>query len=145
LYMVLGHYKPQETPTAGAAAFIRQGERYLLVFDPKFKFWRVPGGRINIGERAEQTLEREMREELGVEVSVGRFLGYGEDQVTLYSLDGTHKMSRLVLYFECSIKKGTPKAVEKTEIQEMKWLTLDEIKKVKPLEPAMQQYFGLKD
>lgn len=37
-------------------------------------FWTFPGGRAEIGETSQETLEREMVEELGVEVSVGRLL-----------------------------------------------------------------------
>ncbi len=38
------------------------------------KFWTFPSGRAEIGERSEETLAREMVEELGAEVSVGRLL-----------------------------------------------------------------------
>lgn len=37
-------------------------------------FWTFPGGRAEIGETSAQTLEREMMEELGVTVKVGRML-----------------------------------------------------------------------
>ena len=37
-------------------------------------FWTLPGGRAELGEPAEETLRREMREELGVEVEVERLL-----------------------------------------------------------------------
>ncbi|KQS84194.1 MULTISPECIES: NUDIX hydrolase [unclassified Rhizobium] len=38
------------------------------------KFWSFPGGRVEIGETSVRTLEREMVEELGVAVTVGRML-----------------------------------------------------------------------
>ncbi|MEJ8309199.1 NUDIX hydrolase [Agrobacterium larrymoorei] len=38
------------------------------------KFWTFPGGRAEMGERSQETLAREMVEELGAEVSVGRLL-----------------------------------------------------------------------
>jgi 8-oxo-dGTP pyrophosphatase MutT (NUDIX family) len=38
------------------------------------KFWTFPGGRAEMGERSEETLAREMVEELGVEAKVGRLL-----------------------------------------------------------------------
>ncbi len=37
-------------------------------------FWTFPGGRAEIGETSVETLKREMIEELGVEVIVGRML-----------------------------------------------------------------------
>ncbi len=37
-------------------------------------FWTFPGGRAEIGETSEETLRREMVEELGVEVTVRRLL-----------------------------------------------------------------------
>ncbi|WP_105383310.1 NUDIX hydrolase [Neorhizobium alkalisoli] len=37
-------------------------------------FWTFPGGRAEIGETSQETLKREMIEELGVEVRVGRLL-----------------------------------------------------------------------
>ncbi|WP_430259011.1 NUDIX hydrolase [Neorhizobium sp. IRS_2294] len=37
-------------------------------------FWTFPGGRAEVGETSEETLKREMVEELGAEVKVGRLL-----------------------------------------------------------------------
>lgn len=37
-------------------------------------FWTFPGGRAEIGETSAETLKREMVEEIGVEVTVGRLL-----------------------------------------------------------------------
>ncbi|HVG18511.1 MAG TPA: NUDIX hydrolase [Blastocatellia bacterium] len=42
-------------------------------------FWTFPGGRAEFGEPAAQTLKREMREEIGVEVEVVRLLWFVEN------------------------------------------------------------------
>jgi ADP-ribose pyrophosphatase YjhB (NUDIX family) len=59
-------------------------------------FWILPGGRAELGEPAEQTLRREMKEEIGVEVEVVRLLWFVENffkyadknyhEITLYFL-----------------------------------------------------------
>ena len=40
----------------------------------EFSKWELPGGRMEPGEQSEETVVRELREELGVEVSIDRLL-----------------------------------------------------------------------
>lgn len=48
---------------------------YVLVHRATHEdFWSFPGGRAEIGETSAETLKREMMEELGVAVTVGRML-----------------------------------------------------------------------
>lgn len=42
-------------------------------------FWTFPGGRAEFGEPAEETLRREMREEIGTDVEVVRLLWFVEN------------------------------------------------------------------
>lgn len=58
-------------------------------------FWAFPGGRAELGEPAEQTLKREMREELNVEVEVVRLLWFVENFFT-YADKQYHEIA---LYF----------------------------------------------
>ena len=58
-------------------------------------FWILPGGRAEFGESAEETLKREMREEINTEVEVGRLLWFVENFFT-YAEKRYHEIA---LYF----------------------------------------------
>jgi len=125
------------------SAFIQKNNKYLIIFDPKFKFWRVPGGRLEQGESELETLKREMKEELGIKIEIINFLGQGKDDIKIYNIPNKVNTSRLIKYYKCKIKSGEPKRLEKFEISEIKWLTKEEIRNIQNLEPAMKEVIKL--
>ncbi|NLM53004.1 MAG: (deoxy)nucleoside triphosphate pyrophosphohydrolase [Firmicutes bacterium] len=63
-----------------AAAVLENDEGKILVAKRKKGkklggFWEFPGGKIEEGETPEETLKRELREEMNVEIKVGEYLG----------------------------------------------------------------------
>lgn len=50
----------------GIKAIIVQARKVLVVFDPRFHGYDLPGGKIDIGEGIEEALKRELNEELGL-------------------------------------------------------------------------------
>ncbi len=73
--------------------------------------WEFPGGKIEKGETPEQCLIREMKEELDVEVTIGRALHptthpYGDFTVTLYP-------------FTCRLTAG---AISMNEHHALRWI-----------------------
>ncbi len=62
--------------TAYAVAF--DGDRFLMVRNPKRGGWEMPGGHVEPGETSEQAAVREFMEESGyrIEVVAGRDIGY---------------------------------------------------------------------
>jgi len=58
-------------------------------------FWTLPGGRAELGEAAEQTIQREMREELSTDVEVLRLLWFVEN---FFDYDGL-SYHEIALYF----------------------------------------------
>jgi len=71
------------------------GDHVLLHRAEDEQFWMFPGGRAEFGETADETLRREMREELGVEVEVVRLLWFVENFFT-YAGKRYHEIA---LYF----------------------------------------------
>jgi A/G-specific adenine glycosylase len=71
--------------------------------------WEFPGGKREGRESLEACLRRELKEELGVEVSIVGKLG-------VYEHSYSHFRVR-VHAFECHLIKGKPRALEHTEIR----------------------------
>lgn len=69
-------------------------------------FWFLPGGRIDVGETAAEAVEREMREELGIPVEVGRLVWVVE---TFFRVDG-RPCHELGLYHRVSLPEDSPYA-----------------------------------
>ena len=75
-----------------ALGVIRDGDRVLVLegYDPSTRqtFYRPLGGTIEFGERSQETVRRELREEIGVEVTDLEFLATIESVVTFDGLAG---------------------------------------------------------
>ncbi len=94
-------------------------------------FWFLPGGRAELNETAQETIIREMQEELGVEIRVERLLWVVEN---LFKFENatTHELG---LYFLMSFPEDTP-IYEQGSIFErdhagdhlvFEWLPLDQL------------------
>jgi len=78
--------------------------------------WEFPGGKVEPGEAPVAALVRELREEIGVEVAVGRiwdvlFHAYPEFDLVM-------------LVYACRIASGEPRAVE---VADLRWQRPDEL------------------
>ena len=85
--------------------------------------WKLPGGQIEWGEKAEDALKREIKEELNVEVKILRLLFCLDD---ILVNKGQHW---LVPFYLCWIKKGKPVNQEPDKIEKIAWFSLDSLPK----------------
>ena len=72
-----GAPSPRVVPCVGAVVHDAAG-RLLMIrrgHAPHAGLWSLPGGRMEAGETAEQAIEREVREETGLEVRAGAPVG----------------------------------------------------------------------
>ena len=99
------------------AAVIRADGHYLLCRRPRHKrhggCWEFPGGKLEPGETLLDAAQRELREELGLEVT-----GVGEP--LLSRRDGD---SRFVIEFVPVDARGAPRPLEHEEVR---WVGADE-------------------
>lgn len=79
-------------------------DRVLLHRTDDMTFWALPGGRAELLEPSPQTLVREMREEMGVEVQVDRLLWVAENFFTY----GPRQHHELGLYFLMHLPLDSP-------------------------------------
>ncbi len=125
-------------PQVICSAFIEKDSKFLIFFCPRFKVWRVPGGRTEFDETLEQTLLREMEEEIGIKIQNPKFLGYGQDHQ--YHVRAQRETSRLLMFFHVKINQE-PK-VDPDEAEEFKWVTLEELKEIKEKEGGLTDFFN---
>ncbi len=67
-----------EKPLVGVGVLIQDDERYLLIkraAEPDAGLWSVPGGMVELGERAAEAAKREALEETGLVVEIAGVLG----------------------------------------------------------------------
>jgi 8-oxo-dGTP diphosphatase len=106
-----------------ASAFILDEEGRILLArratEPDLGSWDVPGGFLEEGEDPIDGLRRELREETGLEIDVGAFVGAFSDTYG----DGPEAIYVLNLVWEAGIASGEPVAAD--DVSELAWFQKD--------------------
>ena len=102
------------------AALIWEGDRFLACQRPAHKarglLWEFVGGKVEQGERLEDALIRECREELDITVA--------PRDVFMEVIHEYPDLTVRLTLFNAAIAEGTPKALEHHDIR---WITVREI------------------
>jgi ADP-ribose pyrophosphatase YjhB (NUDIX family) len=88
------------TPCTSAAVFDESRERILLIRQADNGKWAVPGGYMEPGESLTEACAREVREETGLRVDVGRLIAVYSDPNRLLVYPDGNRWQLVILHFE---------------------------------------------
>ena len=111
----------------GAIIVDNRGRLFLARRSIKAKneggLWEFPGGSVELGETMAAALRREMREEFGIEITVGGLLDV-VDHILIE--EGQHWVSPT---YRCTITAGEPHIMEPEKCAEIGWFPPDAVPK----------------
>ena len=113
-------------PIVGVGAVIVCDSKILLEkrkSEPEKDKWTIPGGLVELGESAEQTVVREVKEETNLEVEQPELIDV-VNSVTLDD-DGRIKYHFVIADYFVRLKGGTVRAED--DAAELRWITFDEV------------------
>jgi A/G-specific adenine glycosylase len=85
--------------------------------EPFLGLWDTPGGFVEVGESLEECVRRELREEAGVEIEVGRLVASVPDTY------GPAGDATINAFFECRLLSGEPRPDD--DVAELRWFAPD--------------------
>ena len=128
-------------PKVTCGAIIKKGNKILLTkrnVAPYKGYWCMPGGHIKWGERTEEAIKREVKEETGFNFQPKFFRYYDEIMPKI-------KWHAVALFFVGKVT-GSIK-IDENEVKEFKWFSDREIGKLKLAfvnKKVLKDYFNWK-
>lgn len=84
-------------------------------------YWSKPGGTVEFGEKIEDAIKREIKEEFGVDITLIKFLGFTNH---IMKEEGQHWLS---VSYLAKIIDGEPKNLEPDKHDEIGWFSFDKL------------------
>ncbi|TKJ17779.1 DNA mismatch repair protein MutT [Candidatus Woesearchaeota archaeon B3_Woes] len=111
----------------GALIFNEDGKVFLAKRGPKSRNeagkWDFPGGSVDFGEKCEEAIKREIKEEFGFDIDILELLEVVDH---IIQEEGQHWVSPA---FIAKYKSGTPKILEPGKCSDIKWVDIESIDK----------------
>ena len=99
--------------------------RILLVKNIYRGIWEYPGGQVEVGENLIEALQREIREESGIEVQVGELFCISSNTCKYAGYNGVKEIpTKVMLDFICKPVGGTESTSDETS--DVGWFTPEE-------------------
>lgn len=114
-----------DRPVVGVGAVIVKDGRVLIVkraHDPRKGEWSLPGGRVELGESLVAAVQREVREETGLDVAVGPIIDTFD---RIHRHDGRVRYHFVIVDYLCTCTGGTLCAGDDAE--EACWVSADQL------------------
>jgi nucleoside triphosphatase len=108
-------------PTVGALIFNAEGKVFLMRSHKWRDKWVLPGGHVELGERMENALRREVKEETNLDIRGIEFICYQE-----FIYDERFWRPCHFIFFDYACKTDSTDVQLNAEAQEHAWVTLEE-------------------
>lgn len=131
--------KTPKTPQCAVGAIIMHRGTLLLVLRnqaPAEGTWSLPGGRVELGESLTEALEREVREETGLDIDIEGLAGIAERIIPDDSGAISHHF--VICDFYARVRGGTD-AQAADDAAEARWVPVGELATL-PLSPGLLEF-----
>ena len=105
--------------------------------------WHIPGGGIKEGERIEEGLKREIKEETNLEITDIQPIHFSDDTTARIQYCNTEEIQ--MTFLECKCKAKTENLSPSDDLETLKWIPKDEIKNYNLTPPGKKlfKFLGL--
>lgn len=122
----MGDFEPHQKPVPAVAAIILRDGEILLIRrggEPGAGLWSIPGGNVELGETLEEALKREVREETGLEIIVGKLAGVHN---LVVREAGRIRFHYVILDYFADVVSG--EMCPASDVTDCRWVRLDELR-----------------